>query len=121
MSITKTICIVAVSIALALFWSCGSKKTPEKAASETPMEQHDMHEGNGQAAEKPAEEGATKELVAQTTCPVMGGQIDNKKLYVDKDGKRIYMCCEGCKEELTKNFEANLKKLEEMGQKAETL
>jgi YHS domain-containing protein len=31
----------------------------------------------------------------QTTCPVMGGKID-KSLYVDADGKRIYVCCQGC-------------------------
>jgi YHS domain-containing protein len=31
----------------------------------------------------------------QTTCPVMGGKI-NKQLYVDTNGFRIYICCEGC-------------------------
>ncbi|HUT37359.1 MAG TPA: hypothetical protein VNE39_28005, partial [Planctomycetota bacterium] len=28
----------------------------------------------------------------QTTCPVMGGKID-RKLFVDYEGKRIYVCC----------------------------
>ena len=32
---------------------------------------------------------------AQTMCPVMGGAID-KNLYVDYNGKRIYVCCGGC-------------------------
>ena len=35
------------------------------------------------------------ETKAQTTCPVMGGPV-NKKLFVDADGKRIYLCCKGC-------------------------
>ena len=32
---------------------------------------------------------------AQTVCPVMGEKI-NKELFVDVDGKRIYVCCDGC-------------------------
>ena len=31
----------------------------------------------------------------QTTCPVLGGKI-NRQLYVDYEGKRIYVCCAGC-------------------------
>ncbi len=31
----------------------------------------------------------------QTTCPVMGGEI-NKALYADVKGYRIYVCCKGC-------------------------
>ena len=44
-----------------------------------------------------AEEPVKKEpqLKAQTVCPVMGGKI-NKELFVDHDGKRIYVCCAGC-------------------------
>lgn len=33
----------------------------------------------------------------QTICPVMGGKID-KNLFVDIQGKRIYMCCLACEE-----------------------
>ncbi|MBD3422456.1 MAG: hypothetical protein GF398_20265 [Chitinivibrionales bacterium] len=51
----------------------------------------------------------------QTTCPVMGGEI-NKELYVDHNGKRIYLCCEGCRAALEKDPAKFLKKLEEMGQ-----
>ena len=45
--------------------------------------------GCGPAATEPAKPGA------QTTCPVLGGRI-NKRLYVDYEGKRIYVCCAGC-------------------------
>jgi hypothetical protein len=31
----------------------------------------------------------------QTICPVMGGEV-NKNLFVDVNGKRIYVCCGGC-------------------------
>jgi len=34
-------------------------------------------------------------LKEQTTCPVMGRPID-KSLYVDVNGKRVYVCCQGC-------------------------
>ena len=39
-------------------------------------------------------EGA-KKGEKQTTCPVMGGKV-NPKLYVDTNGRRIYVCCKGC-------------------------
>lgn len=32
----------------------------------------------------------------QTTCPVMEGKKINPDLYVDAEGKRIYVCCPGC-------------------------
>lgn len=31
----------------------------------------------------------------QKICPVMGNEV-NKKLFVDANGKRIYVCCGGC-------------------------
>ena len=37
----------------------------------------------------------TQKTVPQTVCPVMGGKID-KTVYVDANGKRIYLCCQGC-------------------------
>jgi YHS domain-containing protein len=51
---------------------------------------------------------------AQTTCPVLGGNID-KNVFVDYQGKRIYFCCQGCDAEFNKNPEKYLKKLEEQG------
>ena len=32
----------------------------------------------------------------QTTCPIMNGKAINPDLYVDVNGKRIYVCCPGC-------------------------
>ena len=53
-------------------------------------------------------------ITPQTTCPVMGGKI-NKGLYVDHDGKRIYMCCKGCTAALKKDPKKYIKKLENQG------
>ena len=59
-------------------------------------------------------------LVPQTTCPVMGGKI-NKKLFVDYQGKRIYVCCPGCTAALAKDPAKYIKKLEAMGQSVEVI
>ena len=32
----------------------------------------------------------------QTHCPVMKGEKINPNMYVDVQGKRIYVCCPGC-------------------------
>jgi YHS domain-containing protein len=69
----------------------------------------------GDSAAQPKAQTTVKQLKPQSTCPVMGGDID-KSLYVDYKGKRIYVCCEGCVAKLKKNPEKYLKKLEKMGQ-----
>jgi YHS domain-containing protein len=50
----------------------------------------------------------------QTTCPVLGGNID-KSVYADYKGKRIYFCCTGCDAEFKKDPEKYMKKLQEEG------
>ncbi len=50
----------------------------------------------------------------QTTCPVLGGNID-KQVYTDYKGKRIYFCCQGCDAEFQKDPEKYLKKMQEQG------
>lgn len=50
----------------------------------------------------------------QTTCPVKGGAI-NKSLYVDHDGKRIYVCCNECIAEVQKDPAKYVKSMEEAG------
>ena len=59
------------------------------------------------------------ETKLQLTCPVMGGKID-KNLYVDTgsidaEGKRIYVCCEGCLEKLKADPQKYFKQLESQG------
>lgn len=50
----------------------------------------------------------------QTICPVMGGAI-NTNLYVDYDGKRIYVCCKGCIETVKKDPAKYIRELEAAG------
>jgi len=56
----------------------------------------------------------------QTTCPVMGGEID-KTQYVDYQGKRIYICCGGCRAEIAKDPAKYIAKIEAAGQSVEVL
>lgn len=50
----------------------------------------------------------------QTTCPVMGGEI-NKAQYADVKGKRIYVCCYGCIATIKASPEKYIKQLETEG------
>lgn len=54
----------------------------------------------------------------QTTCPVMGGEV-NKDLYVDVEGKRIYVCCPYCMGEIKKDPAKYIAELEASGQDLE--
>jgi len=70
-----------------------------------------QHKGHDHAAEaKPAEQAVKQ----QTVCPVMGGKID-PKLYVEQDGKRIYLCCQGCVAPVKADFAKYEKQLAEQG------
>lgn len=44
----------------------------------------------------------------------MGGKI-NKDLYVDHDGKRVYVCCKGCIGKIKADPDKYIKKLEKDG------
>ena len=57
---------------------------------------------------------APAKIVRQTTCPIMGGDID-RSLYVDHAGKRIYVCCSGCLAPIKENPEKYIKELEAKG------
>jgi len=61
-----------------------------------------------------APQSATPETRLQTTCPVMGGEI-NQDLSVDHDGKRIYVCCPGCIDAVKKDPGKYIKQLEAEG------
>ena len=68
-----------------------------------------------------AEEEAQKpEIKPQTLCPVMNRET-SKELYVDQDGKRIYVCCRGCIGAVKADFEKYEKVLAERGEKPATI
>jgi transcriptional regulator GlxA family with amidase domain len=72
------------------------------------------------AAVLPSVAQQEKPLATQTVCPEMGGPI-NPDLYVDYQGKRIYLCCEMCREAVTKDPEGAIRKLAEKGQAAQLI
>ena len=50
----------------------------------------------------------------QTECPVMELPID-EALYVDHDGKRIYVCCQGCVATVEQDPAKHIKSMEKLG------
>lgn len=59
-------------------------------------------------------------LSEQTLCPVMKLPV-NKELYADVNGKRVYVCCQGCISQIKAEPEKWLNELEKSGQKAEAI
>lgn len=59
---------------------------------------------------------ATQEVKGkpQTHCPVMGSPINRNNFY-DYKGKRIYYCCYGCINLISKDPEKYIKQLEDQG------
>lgn len=112
----KTFAIISLAaLSLVIYSGCDSSK--ETKSGKMDHSKMQMNKSTEVPAPAVADESELKE---QTICPVMGSAI-NKDLYVDKDGKRIYYCCAGCKEPLEKEFEKYEAKLKEMGQKPEKL
>ena len=70
----------------------------------------------GKSAVKCPVTGQTAEMKSsmQEKCPVMNRAID-KKLYVDHDGKRIYVCCPGCIEKVKADPGKYIKQIESEG------
>lgn len=61
---------------------------------------------------QPAREA--KAATPQTLCPVAKGPID-KALYVDANGKRVYVCCAGCLDPIKKDPAKYIKEMEAAG------
>lgn len=79
--------LLALTIAA---WGCGKDEPPQQAAGGEPA------------------------VKVQTTCPVMGGNV-NKDLYVDHEGKRVYFCCTACIAEFKKDPGKYVTKLQAEG------
>ena len=57
----------------------------------------------------------TAAVKEQTTCVMTGKPID-KKLYVDAEGYRIYVCCPGCLDGVKKDPKAAIEKIRTRGE-----
>jgi len=51
----------------------------------------------------PSAPAAVAAIKTQTTCPIMKGNEIDKRLFVDYQGKRIYVCCRSCMKILKAN------------------
>ena len=90
-----TTCVLGVA-AILLLAACGERSTPPTPGTSTPQPT------------------AAQAGQPQTTCPVMGGQVD-KSFFADHDGKRVYFCCGDCIATFQKDPEKYLKKLADAG------
>ena len=82
--------------------AAGISASPAYAADEATPAQ-------GQAAV-----ATTNVVKHQTMCPVQGEKI-NKKLFVDSEGKRIYVCCPMCLPAVKKDPAKYIKQIEDQG------
>ncbi len=89
----------------------GCKKS-EPAPTETSTGKMTMQDHAAMAEETAGEVVAAAE---QTTCPVMGGAI-NKALFTEYKGKKVYFCCDGCKEKFEEAPEQYVAKLPQFNQ-----
>lgn len=69
------------------------------------------HAGEETTPSAPATTNAVKH---QTICPVLGEAI-NKDLFVDYQGKRIYVCCNMCVQSVKADPEKYIRKMEAEG------
>lgn len=106
----KTTILLLSAGAMSLYAQGKSESGMEQPSGQMKMQHHDKMamESKDSLKEAPA-------LHAQTTCPVTGDKI-NKKLFVDYQGRRIYVCCEGCIAAVKKDPEKYISKLEASGQ-----
>lgn len=56
------------------------------------------------------------QLAAQSVCPVSGEELMNKNTYVDVEGKRVYVCCDGCVGKVKAEPKKYMKKIAERGE-----
>ena len=106
MNARKISLLIAVLFAGLLMLNGCKKSEPEPpapAARTTPA---------APTAAKVAEDAASQvvQAVEQTECPVMGGAI-NKAIFTEYEGKKVYFCCEPCKEKFEAGPEQYIAKL----------
>ena len=117
----KTLMAMAtIMLAVALVLTgCGRSSTPAPPVEDPGTPQDVSHEEPADHGDSPHGTAAPAQVATpaggpQTTCPIMGGAI-NKSLFVDHDGKRIYVCCESCLGKIKQDPEKYISKLTGQG------
>ena len=59
------------------------------------------------------------QLKAQSVCPISGEELKSKEVYVDAEGKRIYVCCAGCVGKVKEDPKKAMKTIAERGEYVE--
>lgn len=91
--------VLVAAVVLGGVFSVGGCKKSEEPASTEPSGGSEM-----EAME-----------IEQTICPVMGAAI-NKDIYVEYQGKKVYFCCEACKDAFNEAPEKYISKLPQFQQ-----
>lgn len=109
---TRKITLLMMVLLVGLLMLNGCKKSepaPTETSTKTTMQGHE----HAAMAEEAAEEVVA--AAEQTTCPVMGGAI-NKAIFIEHQGKKVYFCCDPCKDKFKEAPEQYIAKLPQFNQ-----
>ncbi len=98
--------VLVLMIGLVSLNGC-KKSEPASEVTAQDVQQTAAKEGEALIAKLGAE---AKEVIEQTTCPVMGGKI-NKNIFVEHKGRKVYFCCAGCEGKFKADPEKYISKL----------
>lgn len=110
MNTKKTLLMIAVLLIGLVFYGCKKSEPPPAPAPAGTMQGMQGHEGHEHATVTDEAAAQAAAEVEQTVCPVMGGAI-NKALFTEYKGKKVYFCCDGCKEKFEAEPEKYIAKL----------
>jgi hypothetical protein len=101
-------------VALSMAVGCGTNPPPDAnppAWASGDETESDMAKMKAELAKLPPEDSASAKK--QHVCPVTGKMLGTMGApeKVDVDGKAVWICCAGCREELLSNKDAYLAKL----------
>ena len=118
-TVRNVLAMTSLVLALAFIVSgCGKEEPATQPSAPTPtMRAGDGMMGNMDANEMAANVGAADLAgIEQKTCPVMEGNPINPDIYVEYQGKKVYFCCNICREKFLADPEKYVAKLPQFQQ-----
>jgi len=105
------VCLLVLVLMIGLIWLNGCKKS-EPSSEVTAQDVQQTADQKAKEAEALIAKLSTeaKEVIEQTTCPVMGGKI-NKDIFAEYKGQKVYFCCAGCEDKFSADPEKYISKL----------
>ena len=104
--------IPVLLIIMSLILSNGCKKSEPEPGSTTSVSGNNMT--HSETAMEGMKDMPTEVVTAengQSMCPVMTKNPINPDIFVEYQGKKVYFCCDDCKDEFLKNPEKYVAKL----------